>query len=88
MYFGGKGVIYQNPSMSTTTVESIPRGLTYCLKDRSGKHHKERLRKFSRDTGIALNEHGFLDVKVIDDPTEIAGATQSPNNGENSPRVS
>ena len=87
MYFGGKERRYYDKSIPTINVESVFRGATYRKKDTSGKHLKEWLRKFSQDTGIALNEHGFLDIQVIDDPTEFAGATQSIHNGDISPNA-
>ncbi len=85
MYFGGKGVIYQNNTMQTINVDSVFRGLTYHLKDTKGKHYKERLSKFSKDSGIELNKNGLLDVTITDDPTESSGASQSNQDGKNSP---
>lgn len=85
MYFGGKEVIYQNNTIQTINVDSVFRGLTYHLKDTKGKHYKEKLSKFSKESGIVLNKNGLLDVKITDDPTEYSGASQSNQDGENSP---
>ena len=77
MYFGGKERLYHDDTVPTITIESLFRGLTYYLKDTTGNHYKEKLSKFSRETGIALNKKGLLDVTMTDDPTESLGATPS-----------
>ena len=48
----------------------------YYLKDKyKAKHYKEKIAKFSKDTGIALNKNGFLDVMVMGNPTEYPSKT-------------
>ena len=81
MYFGGKERLYYNNTLPTINMDSLFRGMMYYLKDTRGKHYRERLSKFSRETGIALNKNGLLDVTMTDDPTEVLGATQSSRNG-------
>ena len=85
MYYGGKELLSYNESIPTINVESVFRGLTYYLQDTKGNHYKEWLSKFSRETGIALNKNGLLDVTVADNLTESLGATQSNQNGKFSP---
>ena len=85
MYFGGKERLYYNDTIPTINMESIFRGLTYYLKDTTGNHYKEKLSKFSRETGIALNRNGLLDVTMTDNPTESLGATPSTQDGKISP---
>ncbi len=92
LYFGGKGVLYRDDELPEINAESLFRNYRYCLIKRyKDKHYKEKLRKFSKETGIALTKNGFLDIKVTDhlpgtdDPTEDSGASQSIKNGGNSP---
>ena len=85
MYFGGKGVFYQDKAKHMISVESVFRGLTYFLEDQYKTHYKEKLFSFSQKTGIALNENGLLDVMVEDALTEHPGATLSSDDGKNSP---
>ena len=85
MFFGGKGLIYYDDTIPTINVESIFRGLTYFLRDTTGNHYKEKLSRFSRETGIALNKNGLLDVTMTDDPTEALGASLSAQDGKISP---
>lgn len=86
MYFGGKEVLYCDDEMPVINMESVFRNLCYCLKEKyKARHYKEYLAKFSRETGIALNQNGFLDVMVSDDPTEFSGVTSNDQNGGISP---
>lgn len=85
MYFGGKERRYYDDTLPTINVDSVFRGMTHRLQDTKGKHYKERLSKFSHETGIALNRKGLLDVVVTDEPTEVPGAAQSSLSGEISP---
>lgn len=85
MYFGGKGLIYYDNTIPAINVGSVFSGLTYFLQDTTGNHYKDRLSKFSRETGIALNKNGLLDVTMTDDPTEALGATLSTQDGKISP---
>lgn len=85
MYFGGKELIYYDEALPTINVESMFRNLTYFMEDSHKNHYREKLSKFSRETGIALNKNGLLDVIVTDDPTESLGASQSTQNGKISP---
>lgn len=86
MYYGGKELIYFDNELPEINVESVFRNLTHFMKDKhKANHYKERLSKFSQETGIALTEKGLLDVIVSDNPTESSGANQSNQNGKNSP---
>lgn len=85
MYFGGKERLYYDDSIPTINVGAVFSGLTYFFQDITGNHYKERLSKFSRETGIALNKNGLLDVTMTDDPTEAIGATPSTQDGKISP---
>lgn len=92
LYFGGKGVLYRDDELPEINVESLFRNYRYYLIKRyKDKHYKEQLRRFSKETGIALTENGFLDIKVTDhlpetdDPTEDRGVSLYYKNGENSP---
>ena len=92
MYFGGKGMIYQDDKIPTTNIESIFRNYANCMKERYNlNHYKEHIARFSKATGIALNKNGLLDVissdylPEPDNPTEDAGANTYPENGKNSP---
>ena len=88
MYFGGQEVIYFNEDIPEINVEVIFRNLTHFTKDKhKANHYKQKLAKFSQETGIALNPKGFLDVTVSDVPTELHGATSSKPNGKNSPNA-
>lgn len=82
MYFGGKGLIYYDDTIPTINVGAVFSSLTYFFQDTTGNHYKERLSKFSRETGIALNKNGLLDVTMTDDPTEALCATPSTQNGK------
>ena len=85
MYFGGKECLYYDDTIPTINVGAVFSGLTYFLQDTTGNHYKERLSKFSRETGIALNKNGLLDVTMTDDPTEALGASLSTQDGKISP---
>ena len=92
LYFGGKELIYYNDKLPEINIESIFMNYTYCMKVKyKDNHYKEHLKKLSKETGIALNKKGLLDVVVTDhlpetdDPTEDQGASQYYTNGKNSP---
>ena len=86
MYFGGKGVLYCNHEIPVINMESVFRNLAYFLKKKyKANHYKEHLAEFSRETGIALNQNGFLDVTVSDDPTEFSGVSVNDQDGKISP---
>lgn len=85
MYFGGKELIHYDDAIPTINVRAVFSGLTYFFQDTTGNHYKERLSKFSRETGIALNKNGLLDVTMTDDPTEALGASLSTQDGKISP---
>ena len=78
-------LIHYDDAIPTINVRAVFSGLTYFLQDTTGNHYKERLSKFSRETGIALNKNGLLDVTMTDDPTEALGATPSTQDGKISP---
>jgi len=95
MYYGGKKLIYYDEKNPQINIESVIRNLTgYCKDKYNPRHYKEKLSRFSQRTGVALNENGFLDVKVeyglsvlsTDNPTEDPGASlKTSKNGGNSP---
>lgn len=88
MYFGGKELLHYDERIPTINVESVFRNLSYYLrKKHKDNHYKEHISRFSKESGIALNRKGFLDVTVSDDLTEIPGASVSNLNGKNSPSV-
>ena len=88
---------YRDKTVPTVNLNSIFCGLTCCFRDRfKGNHYKEKLAKFSKESGIALNHKGLLDVLVIDTseelapevpPTEASGAIQNIKNGKTSPNA-
>ena len=89
LYFGGKELLYFNDKIEPFTIESVFRNLTQFFKNRYGlKHYKDKLAKFSAETGIALTAKGFLDISVVDNPTETAGASLNPRDGGKSPDTS
>lgn len=92
LYFGGKEVLYYDEKMTKINIESVFRNYTYCMKEKyKANHYKDHIAKFAKETGIALNENGLLDVKVSDyppvsdNPTEVSGAEKYSKNGKNSP---
>lgn len=86
MYFGGKGLVYFDDSLPVINIESLFRGLTnYFRKKFKPNHYKEKIAKFSKETGICLTKSGLLDISVTDDPTELLGATHFFENGKKSP---
>lgn len=88
MYFGGKELLYYDKEVPLINVESVFRNLSYYLKDTyHAKHYKEKIQKFSKETGISLNKKGFFDVTVVENPTEECfGAKNNQNtNGGNAP---
>lgn len=92
LYFGGKEVIYYDKKISKINIESVFRNFTCCMKEKyKPNHYKEHIARFAKETGIALNANGFLDVKVsdyppaTDNPTEEPGAEKYNKNGKNSP---
>lgn len=91
LYFGGKEMLYYDDKLPEINIESIFRNYTYCMRKRCNNHYKEKIAKFSKETGIALTKKGLLDITVADhlfqtdDPTEDNGASQYVKNGKNSP---
>lgn len=85
MYYGGKNMIYYNENIQMINIEVLFRNLSCYLKDKfRANHYKEKIASFSKNTGIALNRNGLLDVTVSDNCTEAIGAS-STTNGKNSP---
>lgn len=83
MYYGGKELLYYDDRIPEINIEEVFRGLTYYLKEEyKANHYKERIAGFSRETGIGLNKNGLLDVTVSEEPTELAGAYQTNQNGK------
>ena len=98
LYLGGKELLYFDETIQNINIETLFRNYSYCVKQKYGvKHFKEKLKRFSRDTGIALNHKGYLDITSVDEsdelvsqihPTEADGATkQDQKNGGNLPRA-
>lgn len=86
MYYGGKSVLYRSDDTPTINIESLFRNHAIYLKDKyKANHYKDRLAKFAEETGIALTQNGLLDISVTDNPTESLGASQTDDNGKNSP---
>jgi hypothetical protein len=86
MYYGGKEVLHYDDRLPVINIESLFRNMTHRLKEEFKiNHYKDKISKFSDETGIKLNKNGLLDVTVTEDPTEIPGATLSDQNGKNSP---
>lgn len=98
MYFGGYSkLLYYNDTIPTINIESIFRNLVYYFNDRyKANHYKEKIAKFSAETGIGLTSKGLLDVTSQDRidtlisqghlPEDI-GAKQSHQSGKKSPRT-
>ena len=76
MYFGGKKLIYYNGTIPVINVETVFRSLTYYFEDQYNNHYREKLKKFSTLSGIALNSKGLLDVLSSDEPFETAHLTE------------
>lgn len=86
MYYGGKELLFYNEKEETIDIDSVFRNLSYCLKEKyNGNHYRDKIAKFSRETGIALNLNGLLDVTVTEVPTEQFGASLSNQEGKKSP---
>ena len=86
LYFGGKELLYYDDKLPQTNIEAVFRNLTYCLKERyKSNHYKEKISRFSKKTGIRLNNSGLLDIIISEDPTEAHGVRQLYENGKNSP---
>ena len=88
MYFGGKELLYYDSDLRRINIEALFRNHTYSYKERYGlNHYKEKIARFSKDTGIRLNDTGLLDITISEDPTEVHGVNQSDKNGKNSPNT-
>ena len=86
LYFGGKELLYYDDKLPQTNIEAVFRNLTYCMKERyKSNHYKENISKFSKKTGIRLNNSGLPDITISEDPTEVHGVRQLYENGKNSP---
>ena len=92
LYFGGKEVLYYDEKMAKINIESVFRNYTYCMKEKyKPNHYKDYIAKFAKETGIALNKNGLLDVEVTDylpgtdNLTEDLGAEKYYKDGKNSP---
>lgn len=92
LYFGGKEVLYYDEKMTKINIESVFRNYTYCMKEKyKSNHYKDHIAKFAKETGIALNKNGLLDVRMSDylpasdNLTEDPGAKKYYQNGKNSP---
>lgn len=76
MYFGGKELIYYDGTIPTVDVETVFRALTYYLGDQYNNHYREKIKKFSDLSGVALNNKGLLDVLSSDEPFGTAHLTE------------
>ena len=87
MYYGGKNLMYYDDNIPTINIETVFRNLTENMIDKYGKnHYKDKLVKFSKETGIALTKKGLPDVTVgYGDPTEYLGAIKNKDDGKKSP---
>lgn len=92
MYFGGKELIYYDETIPMIDIDTIFCNLHHCIKKNYGeKHYKEKIRRFSKKTGISLTKKGFFNVSKSDEPdksahlTEGTGASSLIKNGGNSP---
>ena len=98
LYLGGKDLIYFDETIPNINIDHLFRSYTTHVRLNYGaKHFKEKLKRFSKKTGIALNDKGYLDVTRIDQsdefvsqihPTEADGASkQDQKNGGISPKA-
>ena len=85
LYFGGKGLLYYDNDLHQMDTERVFCSFTYCMKENEANHYKEKIARFSKETGIRLNKRGLLDITISEDPTEVAGVTKTNKNGKNSP---
>lgn len=92
MYFGGKELIYYDKAIPMIDIETLFRNFHHCVKKNYGeKHYKEKIQRFSKETGISLTRKGLLDVSKSDEPDKPAHLTEGPGansdikNGGNSP---
>ena len=92
MYFGGKKLIYYDETTPMIDIDTLFRSFHHCVRKNYGeKHYKEKIRRFSKKTGISLTKKGLLNVFKSDEPdkpahlTEGPGVTSDIRNGGNSP---
>lgn len=93
MYFGGKELIYSDKTIPMIDIDTLFRNFHHCVRKNYGKkHYKEKIRRFSKMTGISLTKSGLLDVSKSDEPDkpahlteESSGANSCIKNGGNSP---
>ena len=86
LYLGGKELLYFDETIPNINIDHLFRSYTTHVRLKCGtKHFKEKLQRFSKKTGIALNDKGYLDVTLIDQsdefvsqihPTEADGASK------------
>lgn len=83
MYYGGKEVLYFDPSVPMINMESTLRNMTYYLKEKRGlTNYKRSIKGFAKKHGIRLNKKGLLDISVIDDATEFTGTSGVDKNSQ------
>lgn len=89
LYLGGKELIYYDNTLPVIDLDTLFRSLNHYFKKIYGsKHYKEKIKRFSNKTGIALTNKGLLDIVKADGQvhlTEVPGATTLSKNGGNSP---
>ncbi len=77
MYFGGKELIYYDETTPMIDLDTLFRKFHHCVRKNYGeKHYKEKIRRFSNKTGIALTKKGLLDASKSDEPDEPAHLTE------------
>lgn len=83
MYYGGKQVLYFDPSVPMINMESALRNMAYYLKDKRGlTNYKRSIKRFAEQHGIRLNRKNGLDISVIDDATELTGTFDIDKNSQ------
>lgn len=83
MYYGGKGILYQNEDEATINLDLVFRELTvWMLKKHGDRHYKNKLARFAQRAGLALDSKNFLNVCVAENGTDLGGAVCDENGGK------
>jgi hypothetical protein len=73
IYFGHTylSTLYVDKKMPKVDIEALTRTMTVYLRERyEANHYKERIARFARENGIALNKNKLLDISLIDNSAE------------------
>ena len=71
-YQGGNEVLYADHTMPTLDVEWLFMKMCLCLLDRQGKtNYKRKIIKFSRETGVKLNDKKLPDLSIADTENDL-----------------